>query len=232
MLDGFEGLISAEPSGLEVHIGNLGAYVTAFETRGKSAHSGLAHLGVNAVMNMCRFITEYLELPYLTVHNAYFGKSTVNFEYIQGGLYLSAVPDHCVACLDSRLIPETPPEMAREQVHGLMKRLNDEHGAAVREIAPPPGWRPSGGFSKAEYIPLDHELVKRAACAVVKATGADAVIGGCPAATLAGIMIGRGTPAVICGPGSIAQAHTADEWVEVEQIAKAARIYTALMAEM
>jgi acetylornithine deacetylase len=45
-------------------------------------------------------------------------------------------------------------------------------------------------------------------------------------------MIMRGTPSIICGPGSIAQAHTDDEWVLIDQIPKAARFYAALMDEM
>lgn len=109
LLDGYDGLISAEPSDLEINIGNRGGIATAFETKGKSAHSGLAHLGVNAIHNMASFIQEYLKLPYLQVENPYFGKCTVNFEKIEGGLYLSAVPDYCLVCIDTRLIPETPP---------------------------------------------------------------------------------------------------------------------------
>ena len=102
----FEGMISGEPTDLQVHIGNKGGLATAFEIRGKTAHAGLPHLGVNAVHGMARFITEYLKLPYLHGENPYFGKCTVNFEKINGGLFDSTVPDYCMACLDTRLIPE------------------------------------------------------------------------------------------------------------------------------
>jgi acetylornithine deacetylase len=46
------------------------------------------------------------------------------------------------------------------------------------------------------------------------------------------VLIEMGIPAVICGPGSIAQAHTEDEWVQIDQLTQAARVYTALMAGM
>jgi acetylornithine deacetylase/succinyl-diaminopimelate desuccinylase-like protein len=46
------------------------------------------------------------------------------------------------------------------------------------------------------------------------------------------VLIEMGIPAVICGPGSIRQAHTDDEFVLVEDLPRAARIYTALMADM
>ncbi|MFC1694248.1 M20 family metallopeptidase [Candidatus Latescibacterota bacterium] len=232
LYDGIEGLISCEPTELEVQIGNRGCFVTAFETKGLSAHSGLAHRGVNAIQNMAHFIMEYLKLPYIQVENPWFGKCTVNFEKIEGGLYLSAVPDRCIACLDSRLIPETPPKVVQEQVDKLMERMNSEYGINIREIDPPKDWRPKGGKEKAEAIPADHRLPRMAAEAVERATGEKAKITGCPAITIAMVLISMEIPAIICGPGSIAQAHTEDEWIEVAQLPRAARIYTALMAEM
>lgn len=232
LYDGYEGLISCEPTELEVQIGNRGCFATAFETKGRSAHSGLAHLGVNAIHNMALFILEYLKLPYLQVENPWFGKCTVNFEKINGGLYLSAVPDRCVACLDSRIIPETPPEMIQRELDELMERLNREHGVNIGETGEPTGWRATGAKLKAEAIPADHPLVLRAAAAYETALGANAVISACPAVTIAMVLIAMGIPAIIFGPGSIAQAHTEDEYVEVDQILKAARCYTAMITGM
>jgi len=232
LLNGYEGMISCEPSNLEVHIGDKGSLTTCFETKGLSAHSGLPHLGVNAIHNMCLFIREYLELSYLKKENAYFGKCSVNFEKIEGGLYLAAIPDRCTACIDSRLIPETPPDEVMKEINDLMERLNREHDIDISEIDPPKSWRPRSGANSAHYIPPDHSLTCRVAEAVSAITGREAVISGCPGATLAGLMIDRGTPAVICGPGSIMQAHTEDEWVEIAQLPMAARIYTVLMAGM
>jgi acetylornithine deacetylase/succinyl-diaminopimelate desuccinylase-like protein len=232
LFEGYEGLVSCEPSELEVHIGNRGCFVTCFETKGRSAHSGLAHLGVNAVQNMALFITEYLKLPYLEVENRYFGRCTVNFEKIEGGLYLSAVPDRCIACVDSRLIPDTPPEMVQQQVNSLMDRLNRDSGINIREVEEPEGWRATGAKLKAEHIPPDHQFPQMVARAYTRATGRSAILGGCPGITIIMVLIEMGIPAVICGPGSIAQAHTEDEWIEIDQILQAVRIYTALMAEM
>ena len=232
MYNGYEGLISCEPTELEIQIGNRGCYVTSFETTGRSAHSGLAHLGINAIHNMTLFIQEFLKLPYLQVENPYFGKCTVNFEKIEGGLYLSAVPDRCQACLDSRLIPDTPPEMVQEQVDALMARLNENPGIAIKEVPEPEGWRVVSSKAKAEVIAADHPFTRRVVKAYRDGLGAEPVIGGCPAITIAMVLIEMGIPAIICGPGSIAQAHTEDEFVPVDDLLKATRIYTALMAEM
>ncbi|MBN1294971.1 MAG: ArgE/DapE family deacylase [Candidatus Latescibacteria bacterium] len=230
--NGYEGLISCEPTELEIQIGNRGAYAVSFATKGRSAHSGLAHLGVNAIHNMALFINEYRKLPYLQVENPWFGKPTVNFEKIEGGLYLSAVPDRCQACVDSRLIPETPPELVQKQVDELMERLNREHGINVSEVPQPEGWRSGTAKNKAEAIPADHPFTLRVAKAFKQALGTEPVIGGCPAVTIAMVLIERGIPAVICGPGSISKAHTEDEFVPVDELLKAPRIYAALMANM
>lgn len=232
VLDGYEGLISCEPSQLEVQIGDKGGISACFETRGRSVHAGLAHLGVNAIHHMARFITEYLDLPYLKRENQYFGKPTVSFEMIRGGLYLAAVPDRCAACVDTRLIPETPPEEVRKEIRDLMTRMERDFGMRITETIPPEDWSPVFDDTPARFISPDHDLTRRLRRAVFAAAGCEAVISGCPGATIAGKMIARGVPAVICGPGSIAQAHTDDEYILVEELPKAARIYTALMAEM
>ncbi|MHB9029826.1 MAG: M20 family metallopeptidase [Candidatus Latescibacterota bacterium] len=232
LLDGYEGVICCEPSELDIQIGNRGGMATAFETSGRTAHSGLAHLGVNAIINMALFIREYLQLPYLQVENPWFGKCTVNFEKIEGGNYLSAVPDRCLVCLDTRFIPETPPELVRSQVYSLMGRMNRDLGINIREVDPPKSWRPGRGGGPAAWIPPEHPLVERAKKAFREALGEEPKLSGCAGATLAGVMIRRGTPSIILGPGAIAQAHTDDEWVEVAQIPRAARIYAGMMMGM
>jgi len=228
--DGYDGLFSCEPSELVIQIGNRGSYTTAFEVTGKSAHSGLAERGVNAVHAMARFIDAFLELPYLGVADPVFGKPTANFERIEGGLYLATVPDRCVACVDSRLVPSTPPDLVQQQVDGLMARLRKEHGIEVREVAEPPGWRARPAKRRAESIPPDHPLVRRLQRAGAEATGSAPEVGGFPAMAIGGVTIPLGLPTVIFGPGSIAQAHTDDEWINVEELEAAARIYACLLA--
>jgi acetylornithine deacetylase/succinyl-diaminopimelate desuccinylase-like protein len=181
---------------------------------------------------MAMFIREFLQLPYLQVENPWFGKCTVNFEKIEGGNYLAAIPDRCLVCLDTRFIPETPPELVRSQIHSLMARMNRDQGINIREVDQPKSWRPGRGSSPAAWIPPEHPLVERAKKAFREALGEEPKLSGCVGATLAGVMIRRGTPSIILGPGGIAQAHTDDEWVEVAQIPKAARIYAEMMMGM
>ena len=232
LLKGYQGLISCEPTETELQIGNRGCFITAFRVAGKAAHSGMADEGINAIQEAAEFIVEYGKLPYLQTRSRIFGKSMYNFEKIEGGLYLSAVPDSCTVCLDSRIIPETPPELVQAQIDGLLAKLQRERGVRIEEIVPPASWRPVGSKLKAEAIPENHPLVGMMSAAIATATGRPAIVGGCPGITIAMAVIKEGLPAIICGPGSIKQAHTADEWVATEQIAKACHIYAAMMAQM
>lgn len=231
LLDGYDGMVCCEPSNLEIHIGNKGCFTNCYETHGTSLHSGLADNTHHVVHGMSRFIQEYLRLPYLQKENPYFGKPTVNFEKISAGIFESTVPNRCIAYVDSRLIPETPPDMVREEVTALLMRLREE-GIDIVQGGPDPAWREAFGEIPAHFITPDHPLAQCAVNAYEAANGEDAVIGGCPGATLGGLMIQHGTPAIIWGPGSIIQAHTEDEWIEVSQIPKAARMYAAMMAGM
>ena len=63
------------------------------------------------------------------------------------------------------------------------------------------------------------------------ATGQRPRFGGFPGGCSQGVLRHRdGTPGVVIGPGNLEQAHGADEWIEIEQIGRAARIYAALAA--
>ncbi len=231
--DGYEAVVCGEPTELQIHLGNMGAIATAFRVGGKAAHASMPHLGVNAIHHAARFVTEYLDLPYTRETNPYFGPPTVNFEKIEGGRYFEAtVPDSCLVCLDTRLIPETTPERVREEFEGLIDRLKREEGIGIEEADPPKSFRPKRGQAAAAAVEADHPIIVRMQEAYRRAMGRDADIAALPGATFVGVMIRRGTPGVLCGPGSIRQAHTEDEWVEVAQLPAAARIYTALMAGM
>jgi len=233
LCDGYEGVVSGEPTELQIHIGNMGAIATAFRVGGKAAHASMPHLGVNAIHHAARFVTGFLTLPYTGEENPYFGRPTVNFEKIEGGRYFEAtVPDSCLVCLDTRLIPETPPERVRAELDELLDRLKRDEGIEIEEVDPPKEWRPKRGEAPAAAVDPSHPLIERTKEAYRQATGREAEISALPGATFAGVMIRRGVPAVLCGPGSIRQAHTEDEWVEVAQLPEAARIYTALMAGM
>jgi acetylornithine deacetylase/succinyl-diaminopimelate desuccinylase-like protein len=74
--------------------------------------------------------------------------------------------------------------------------------------------------------PADHPYVE-ALCAI---TGGEPV--GLQFWTDAALLAAHGTPSVVCGPGDIAQAHSLDEWVTVDQLHRAEEVYSALAGHL
>ena len=232
LLDGFDVCVCCEPTDLEICLGNKGVIATSFISHGRSAHSGMAELGQNAVHDMTLFIQEYLKLPYLKKTNPFFGQSTVNFERIEGHLYIAAVPDKCRAWLDTRLIPETPPELVRTEFNGLIERLKAKHSVDIVESREPSKWREQLAERPACVVTENEPVVLAAQKAHNALTGKTAALSSVSGVTFASLAAEIGFPCIIMGPGSIRQAHTEDEWIEVSQIPLAARLYAAMIVEL
>ena len=116
------------------------------------------------------------------------------------------------------------PEAALAEVDVLITRL-DAGGAIVRE-------EPTILLPAVE-TPSDHWLVRLTEDAVGSMLGTSVLAGGVPYGTDASNLSGvGGIPCVVLGPGSIDQAHTDDEWVPIDEVIKASRIYEELVSRV
>jgi acetylornithine deacetylase/succinyl-diaminopimelate desuccinylase-like protein len=147
------------------------------------------------------------------------GRPSVNVALVEGGHAPNAVPDLCVAEVDRRALPgETLPQI-RAGFEALFERMRaDDPGTRIegecREWTEP-----------AEASP-DSTIARRCREAVAQERGATPPDVGFTGITDARFYINEGAiPTVILGPGSLRDAHTADESVAVEDLAAAARIY-------
>jgi len=132
------------------------------------------------------------------------------------------VPDRCVAAVDRRLLPGEAADAA----------LNDFRDYLKRSAPAGVEWDCSAPWLSAPALDAagSEELVRRLGRAV------DAVVGGhrctaVPYGTDAAPLALAGVPAVVFGPGDIARAHTADEWVPTEQVEQAAEILFRLACQ-
>jgi acetylornithine deacetylase/succinyl-diaminopimelate desuccinylase-like protein len=204
--------IVGEPTRLRVvtaHKGNLWLRLT---THGKAAHGSCPHLGKNAVLEMSRIVnlleTEYARLLRRHRHPL-LGCATVSVGSIHGGTQPNIVPASCVASADRRTLPgETDESVLRElksllRRHGLRASFEDEKCSACPPLETNP------------RLPLVRTFLK--AAGQKKPGGVNYF---CDAAVLAQ----SGMPSVVFGPGDIAQAHTADEWIASSSLERASRI--------
>ncbi len=214
--------VIAEPSSLEVQIGNRGTYKAEIQTTGRAIHNGLAQEGVNAIEKMAPVIAGLYSLPLRQYRDPVWGTTSISIQKIDGGgRWEASVADECRLWVDFRVTPHDPPEEVDRQVRGMLEGLAQADPELQYDLRQYAG-------SPAVAISANESLVAVASRAVEQIRGS-ARLGACPGGTAAGYLIQRhATPAIILGPGSLAQAHGRTEWVEVQQVIDAARIYALI----
>jgi acetylornithine deacetylase len=199
--------IVGEPTRLQIVTAHKGDLWLQLETKGKAAHGSRPELGRNAVHLMAK-IVHLLETDYARQlrrrRHSLLRHATINVGAISGGRQPNIVPDWCAIRVDRRTIPgENDPEVKREILHFVR-----EHGLSASmldnkedEPAPPLETNPR--------LPLVQQFLRGAG--QKRPAGVDFF-------TDAGVLAAAGTPSIVFGPGDIAQAHTADEWVAAGQL--------------
>lgn len=205
-----------EPSSMRVITGHKSVNQLKITFHGKAAHSSLTASGVNAIEYAARMVTwirgraddwrangpfdAAYALPY----------TTTGTNVIHGGIATNTVPDLCMVGAEFRSIGALDGQATRAEYEAYAKelevrmraenpsaRVDFEVVAVVPGLDTPPG---------AKTVSLGHAL------------------GGVPSddkvtyGTEAGQFAGAGIETVVCGPGDIAQAHTANEWISLDQI--------------
>ncbi|MEY3204069.1 MAG: hypothetical protein RLZZ21_400 [Planctomycetota bacterium] len=211
--------IVAEPTGLDLVTQHKGAVRWRVRIHGRACHSAFPERGENAIYHAGRAILalESLATELLTRHPDHpCGPPTLNLGTVRGGSGVNLVPELAVLEIDRRLIPGESPQAARDEV---IARVAAACAGARVEHDPP--------FLESAGLPDD----TRAGAAkpwmdrLESAAQARGYHGHRTAArygTNASIYAAAGVPAVVFGPGSIEQAHTADEWIELAQVDAAA----------
>ncbi|MEQ8326938.1 MAG: acetylornithine deacetylase [Parvibaculum sp.] len=219
--------VVGEPTDMKVITGHKGKTSICCHVRGKEAHSSLAPHGVNAVNAAARVVGYLADMA---AHKAAEGPfdndfdvphTTVHTGVIEGGTQLNIVPGHCRFEFEFRYLPQEDPA----QLLGEVKRFAEQQVApAMQAIEPATGftWEEMAGFPGLNLA--DDAAVIELAKSL---TGGNAT-GKVAFGTEAGLFDHNGIPAVVCGPGSIDQAHKPDEFVTLEQLALCERFMERL----
>jgi acetylornithine deacetylase/succinyl-diaminopimelate desuccinylase-like protein len=187
------------------HKGNLWIKLVA---EGKSAHGARPELGTNAIHLMARIVslieTKYARQLTRRTHPL-LGCATINVGTITGGRQPNIVPDAYTMVMDRRYLPGESEAGIRAEIlallekNGLAASLDKGKSSVCLPLETDP------------QLPLVRRLMK--AVGQRKACGVDYF---CDASVLAQ----GGIPSVVFGPGNIDQAHTADEWISREELAR------------
>jgi len=197
-----------EPSLMEiipVHKGSGGAEVLI---SGRAAHSSKPMLGVNANQKAADFLVALrgLQGRLNETRHPLLGPTTVECTMMTGGFKTNIIPDQARLTLNLRLIPEhKEPSVSRKWFEDLINELSLRDPEFKAELT-----------SHRASPPLDVPLDSRIVATLRDILGTRVV--GAPYYTEAVNYTAAGIPTVICGPGSIDQAHTPDEYITLEQL--------------
>jgi|APCry1669189665_1035243.scaffolds.fasta_scaffold20196_1 acetylornithine deacetylase/succinyl-diaminopimelate desuccinylase-like protein len=207
----FDFVIAGEPTELKTVQAHKGSLWVTLIALGKAVHASAPDTGENAIYKMSSAIEKIRAsvIPELARDkHPVLGHSTLSVGTIRGGSKTNIVPDHCEATLDIRTIPGEDP----------LRIINLIQNAA-------PGLEISHQGSSPLYTDPSHSLIQKLA-----SLGATPV--GAPWFCDAAVFAAKGMPAVALGPGSIAQAHTADEFISVKDLEEGANFFTTFLESL
>jgi acetylornithine deacetylase/succinyl-diaminopimelate desuccinylase-like protein len=209
-----------EPTGLNVVTAHKGDVWLQLRTLGKAAHGATPHRGRNAVTEMARIVLalekDYAGLLAQRKPHPLLGVPTVNVGFISGGRQPNIVPADCVIGIDRRTLPGETEATVRREIQTLLKKQNLHATFDTLRTA--------------SCEPLETDPTHPLVAQLTRTAGRKTTLG-VHYFTDASPIAAAGTPAVVFGPGDIAQAHTDREWVAVKQLERAASILERFLRE-
>lgn len=209
--------IVGEPTSMEVVHVTKGSLWATLRATGRAVHSSMPERGENAVLKLARaliVIDRVLGGRLAGFTHPVLGHSTCNIGVVRGGSRPNIVPDLAEAELDIRI---TPSLAAAGGALALLRQVINEEGLPVEIIHPH------------ENPPMETSLADPHLGSLL---GQGLRPAGAPWFSDAAHLSQGGIPSVCLGPGSIDQAHTADEWIDLRALEDGAAIFTRWIASL
>jgi acetylornithine deacetylase len=220
--------IVGEPTEMKPVIGHKGKHSLRCHVHGFECHSALAHEGVNAVEAAAEIIAYLKSMARRFRDQGPYDRdfvpayTTVHTGKIEGGTALNIVPKDCRFDFEFRFLPgvdgaalvDEVKRFAATRIEPEMKATRAETGIRFEELTTFPGL----------VVDAEDEVTQL----VLALTGANAT-GKVSFGTEAGLFQEAGIPTVVCGPGSIEQAHKPDEYIALEQVRACERFMRRLL---
>ena len=211
--------VLTEPTKLAICPAHRGFVWIEIAFVGRAAHGSRYDVGIDAIRHAALVLAELDALENGPLHeraHPLLGRPSLHASTIVGGIGMSTYPDRCILRIERRTIPGESAETALTEVANACERVRGrrpELEASVKLIA---AQQPSD-------VARDAMVVQALEGALI-AEGMAATIEGLSAWTDAALLNAAGIPAVCFGPGDIALAHAAEEYVPVHEIEKATAV--------
>jgi acetylornithine deacetylase len=208
-----------EPTSMQVVHVTKGSLWATLRATGKAAHSSQPERGENAILKLARALDQldhHLGKQLATFTHPVLGRSTMNVGLIRGGARPNIVPDLAEAEIDIRITP------ALAAAGGALKLLTETiafHELPV-EIVNPHENQPM-------ETAADHPMIQ-----ALLATDGGTRLAGAPWFSDAAHLSSGGVPSICIGPGSIDQAHTVDEFIDIAALEQGAAFFQAFISRL
>ena len=219
--------IIGEPTTMRVIEGHKGCYEYSTHFQGLEGHGSAPDLGVNAVEYAVRYVARLLdlrdELKHLAPSNSPFDPpwTTVNVGALNGGQVHNVIAPKASVHWEMRPVQTSDADFVKG---ALSIYCNEVLLPAMRTVYPDADITTEVMGEVAGLIPTKENEARRIVSQLTGANSADVVAFG----TEAGLFQSLGMDVVVCGPGSIEQAHKADEFIAVDQLAQCLKMLEGL----
>lgn len=193
----FDFVIVGEPTELQTVHTHKGTANLTLRTTGRAVHSSTPQEGENAIEKMLDVLAAFRARAaedFSSQSDPVLGPPTFSIGIVQGGSKINIVPDACEAQINLRTVPG---QNVQPLLDGLVR---DFPGLKIDNVHSGPLWTDPA-----------HSLIR-----TLESCGASPI--GAPWFCDGALFSAAGMPAVALGPGSLAQAHTADEWISIQDL--------------
>lgn len=212
-------VLATEPTELAVVTSHKGIALVRLAAHGVSCHSSEPRAGKSAIVALARAVLALERLGDEIGERSHprLGRPTLSVGVIGGGQAANIVPQHAWLLSDRRLLPGETEQTVRDEIQGALAR------AELADVT-----IESCTVEKPALETADDAHAVQACRNVLAALDLPTASAIAAFATDAGVFADAGLPGVVFGPGSIAQAHTASEWVALDQVERATEFFVRL----
>jgi acetylornithine deacetylase len=218
--------IITEPTRLAICPAHRGFVWMEIVFRGRAAHGSLYDIGVDAITHAGLVLAELDKLEKTRdsgPRHRLLGRGSLHASTIRGGVGLSTYPEECILGIERRTLPGESSEKALKEIRDAFAAVRVGHPELEATVTLTTAQLPSD-------VPIDSAVVERLRGAMDR-ENVPVKIEGLSAWTDAALLNEAGVPTICFGPGDIAHAHAAEEFVQVEEIDVAKRVLTRVVRE-
>jgi acetylornithine deacetylase len=223
--------IIGEPTSMQLIEGHKGCYEYSTHFTGREGHGSLPDQGVNAVEYAVRYVTRLLELREALKARAPKGSAfdpphtTISVGALHGGVAHNVIPGKTRLDWEMRPVQESDADHVKAELESFVSNVLLPQ---MRAVWPEASITTDTIGEVVGLTPMAENAARDLVMTLTGANGTDLVSFG----TEAGIFQSLGMSALVCGPGSIEQAHKPDEYLEISQLAACVEMLQGLGAKL